>query len=212
MTWIPHIEVFMCPLKLQLDVDYILRIVGIVINSISKYQEDGDTNRATTTHANSELKYITYHQSGSRQTYIEKLYIAPVWFEIEINIKPDGELEGSEAEAAGEAALTLNTIGRSTNSAAAAGVLGWVINVGANFAHVSPTFRYAAIIDTDKYCDVLELARDIIISYIIKSIKQSYKVVFSMHLLGDPSLLVVSSASYYFDTCQFPQNENNLIH
>jgi len=187
--WIPSIEVFVCPMKIQLDVDYILRVVGIVLGSINTYQEGANTNITTTTHANDKLQYITYGQLKSRLTYIENLYIAPLWFEVEINIKPD-ELDYSESEAAGEASLTLNSIARSTNSAAVAGVLGWVINVGANFAHVSPTFRYATIIGTDHYCDILELARDIAISYIVQSIKQSYKVVFSMHLLGDPSFLV----------------------
>ena len=64
-------------------------------------------------------------------------------------------------------------------AAAVAGVLSWVINVGANFAHVSPTFRFETYTDTDQYCDILELARTIAISYIVQSIKQSYKVVFS---------------------------------
>jgi hypothetical protein len=186
MTWVPNIEVFICPMKIQLDVDYILRVVGMLLNSASKYQAGASASPTTTTHANNELKYITFGQQESRLTYIEKLYIAPVLFEMEINLKPDEDHSGNEA---GESALTLNSIARSTSSAAVAGILSWVISVGANFAHVSPTFTYNAIVDTDRYCDILELATDIVISYIVRSIKQSYKVVFSMNLLGDPSLL-----------------------
>jgi hypothetical protein len=186
MTWVPNIEIWICPMKIQLDVDYILRVVGMLLNSASKYQSETSSNPTTTTHANNELKYVTYGQLDSRLTYIENLFISPVLFEMEINLKPDEDYSGNEA---GESDLTLNSIARSTNSAAVAGILSWVINVGANFAHVSPTFTYTAIVDTDRYCDIVELATDIVISYIIRSIKQSYKVLFSMNLLGDPSLL-----------------------
>lgn len=189
MTYVPSIEIYVCPMKIQLDVPYILRVVGMIINAVSKHQDRStNTNHITTTHANAQLKYITYGQMKARQTYLESLYIAPVYFEMEINIKPDEELDGS-SEAAGEAALSLNVIARSTNSAAVSGILQWIVGVGANFAHVSPTFRYASIQDTDRYTDIVELARDLAISYIVSSIKQSYKVIFSMHLLGDPSLL-----------------------
>ena len=36
---------------------------------------------------------------------------------------------------------------------------------------------------------IVDLGKDIAISYIVQTIQQSYKVIFSMHLLGDPSLL-----------------------
>lgn len=186
MTWVPNIELYVCPMKVQLDIDYILRVVGMLLNSASEYKAGTSSNSTTTTHANKELRYVTSGQLDSRLTYIENLYIAEVLFEVEINLKPDEDHSGCEA---GESDLTLNSIARSTNSAAVAGILSWVINVGANFAHVSPTFTYNAIVDTDRYCDIVELATDIAISYIVRSIKQSYKVIFAMNLLGDPSLL-----------------------
>lgn len=124
MTWVPNVNVFIAPMKIQLDVDYLLRVVEVIMKA-SKPQDGTDSNRTTTTRANDQLQYVTYHGSGtSRLTYIEKLFIAPLWFEVEINIKPD---DSSESEAAGEAALTLSTIARSTNSATAAGILGWVV-------------------------------------------------------------------------------------
>ena len=73
-------------------------------------------------------------------------------------------------------------------SAIVAGIFSWIINVGTNFACVSPSFKYKNVIETDRYCDILDLARDIATSYIVQTIKQSYKVVLSMHLLGDPTL------------------------
>ena len=116
MTWVPSVDVFISPMKLHLDVDYILRIVGVVINSISKYQDDVAKNQSATTNANNQLKYITRGQANASLTYIEKLYIAPVYFELEINIKPDEVDQSAESDIAGESALTLNSIARATNS------------------------------------------------------------------------------------------------
>lgn len=71
-----------------------------------------------------------------------------------------------------------------------AGIMGWLINVGANFAHVSPTYTYSSVYYTDNYADIIDLAEDVFNYYLMNTIKQCYKVVFSMHLLGDPSLLL----------------------
>lgn len=115
MTWIPHIEVIICPMKVQLDVDYLVRVAGTIMSSISKHQGVASTNSTATTHSNDELQYITHGHLEARQTYIERLYIAPVWFELEINLKRD-DRDYSENEAAGETDLTLNSIARSSNS------------------------------------------------------------------------------------------------
>lgn len=88
----------------------------MIISSISKCQEVAAAVPTRTTHANDELRYITYGQTKSRLTYIEKLRIAPLYFEVEINIKADEESNHADGEGAGEANLTLNSIARSTNS------------------------------------------------------------------------------------------------
>jgi len=62
--------------------------------------------------------------------------------------------------------------------------MGWLINVGANFAHVSPTYTYTEVRYTDTYSDIIDLIGDVLKFYVMKTIKQCYKVVFSMHLLG----------------------------
>lgn len=54
---------------------------------------------------------------------------------------------------------------------------------------MSPTFRYGSILAMDKYCDIIEFAREILLSYTFQTVKQSYKVIFSLNLLGDPNLL-----------------------
>ena len=78
----------------------------------------------------------------------------------------------------------------SLNPEWAAGMLGWLINVGANFAHVSPTYTYSEIRYVDTYSDIMEIVEDVVMFYLLRTIKQCYKVVFSMQLLGDPSLLL----------------------
>jgi hypothetical protein len=178
MMWIPDLYVMVSPCRLNIDVDYLLRIVGMMIESITKSGIASSSTIYCASQANAPLKFATQGQTQACLTYLEKLYIAPVYFEIELDIKED---ETSEAE---EGALTLNAIARSTNSASVAGILSWVINVGANFAHVSPTFKYSDRTDADRYCDIVDLAKDIMLSYVIQSIQQSYKVIFSMHLLG----------------------------
>ena len=111
MTWIPHIDVILCPMKVQLDVDYIVRILGAIMNSIGKYEEGASSNCSVTILANAKLQYITHGHLEFRQTYIERLFIAPVYFEMEINLKPD-----EENETARETDLTLSSIARSSNS------------------------------------------------------------------------------------------------
>lgn len=71
-----------------------------------------------------------------------------------------------------------------------AGILSWVINVGANFAHVSPTFRFSHVSYSETYCALFDLIEEISGPYINQTIQQGYKVIFSMQLLGDPSKLL----------------------
>ena len=208
MTWIPNLYVMISPCKVNVDVDYIFRIVGMMITSISKYKiSSSTTTYSAARQTNTPLKFMTKGQTHFCLTYLEKLYIAPVYFEVELDIKDDRSTETEE-----EGALTLHAIARSTNSAVASAVLGWIINVGAHFAHVSPTFKYSELTDADRYCDIIDLAKDIIISYVIQSIQQSYKVIFSMHLLGDPSLLAHEWKTGVTDLVSKTRKCSHLIH
>jgi len=203
MIWVPSINIFVCPLKLQIDVEYILRILGVVINAFFKYQDDTTINLSATSNANDQLKYTTRGQMNICMTYIENLYIAPVYFDIELNIKSDDP----DQDEGGDSGLTLHSIAQSTSSAAVAGVLSWLINVGANFAHVSPCFKYSQVTYTDQYCDIIDLLKDIAISYFVDSIKQSIKVVLSMQLLGDPSHLIHQYKTGVTDLFKITRNE-----
>jgi hypothetical protein len=110
MTWIPSLCLMVSPCKVEIDVDYILRVAGVVINAVSKFR-DGSKNAVATSTSNEKLEYLSRGQQSGYLTYIEKLYIAPVYFEIELNIKPDDSDDSNDNES-----LTLNAIAQSTNS------------------------------------------------------------------------------------------------
>lgn len=110
MTWVPNLNVLICPMKLYIDVDYILRILGMIVDSVFKYQDNIAGNLAATSNANENLHYITRGQLNICTTYLEKLYIAPVYFDIELNIKSDDPNDGDDAS------LTLHSIAQKTNS------------------------------------------------------------------------------------------------
>jgi hypothetical protein len=116
MVWIPNIDVFLSPMKLQIDVDYILRVLGIVISSASKYQSNLTQDFLPTSSANDKLLYVTRGQMHVCLTYIEQLYIAPVHFDIELDIKPDESNQSVETGVSEESSLTLHTIAQSTDS------------------------------------------------------------------------------------------------
>ena len=174
---VPSLNVFLCPLKLNIDMDYILRVLGMVVNSVYKFQGHVVKNLNATSHANDELKYVTRGQLNVGMTYIEKLYIAPVQFDMELNIKSETDHDGE-----GDSSLSLHSIAQTTNSVFIAGLLSWVINVGANFAHVSPTFTYSQVSCQDRYCAILDLVEELAKPYLVQTIKQGYKIVFSMQV------------------------------
>jgi len=191
MVWVPSLEVQLSPMKLQMDVDYILRVLSLIFDSVSKYRKEDIGGNQAIMHVNEDLSYITRGSMNICLTYIENFYIHPVEIQLEINIKSDEEdFNDGEYTGGTSSSLTLHTISQSTNSEWVAGVMGWLINVGANFAHVSPTYTYTEVRYTDTYSDIIDLIGDVLKFYVMKTIKQCYKVVFSMHLLGDPSLLL----------------------
>ena len=112
MTWVPSLNVAICPLRLWIDVDYILMVIGMIIQSVFKYQGDVSKNLTATSHANDKLKYLTRGEVNTWMTYIEKLYIHPVQFDIELNIKSDDPDHGEDIDSS----LTLHSIAQTTNS------------------------------------------------------------------------------------------------
>ncbi len=96
-----------------------------------------------------------------------------------------------------------------------AGIVGWVVNVGSNFAHVTvslldlslhssfsalssdscvlsqPCFNYPSVAYIDRFCDPIEVVKDVIFFYVVQTIRQSLKIIFSSQFLGDPTLLAL---------------------
>ena len=110
MVWIPDITLMIAPCKIQVDVDYILRVTAVFINSVSKIQDDSK-KLAGSSSASDKLQYVSRDRQLALNTYIEKLHISPIYFKIELNIKPDDSDEDESYER-----LTLSAIAQSTNS------------------------------------------------------------------------------------------------
>jgi hypothetical protein len=117
--WIPNLEVSLCPMKLQLDVDYILRVLSLIFDSTSKYRKGEIIERNQgLIYVNENLKYTTRGSMNFCLTYVENFYIHPVEVQLEINVKSDEEDFDEEVDSGGEtsSSLTLHTISQSTNS------------------------------------------------------------------------------------------------
>jgi hypothetical protein len=96
---------------------------------------------------------------------------------------------------------TLDTIGRGTSSSVSASLLTWLANVGASFAHISPTFQFKELKIENRFGPSDELANSIVDHYLKTLMFQSYKLL-SIHLLGDPFSLInnVTSSAVSFVT------------
>ena len=107
-------------------------------------------------------------------------------------MKPDEEAGGAIADdddMGGDSMVALSSLGKQTSSNLSAGLLTWVNNVAAKFAHVSPKFKYDGMNRIDTYANAEDLLYEVISFYVFQTIYQSYKVVFSMQLFGDPQEL-----------------------
>jgi len=104
-------------MRLQLDVDYILRVLSLIFDSVSKYRKEDIGSNQAITHVNEDLSYITRGSMNICLTYIENFYIHPVEVQLEINIKSDEEdFNDGEYTGGTSSSLTLHTISQSTNS------------------------------------------------------------------------------------------------
>lgn len=106
-------------MKLQLDVDYILRVLSLIFDSTSKYRKGEIIERNQgLIYVNENLKYTTRGSMNFCLTYVENFYIHPVEVQLEINVKSDEEDFDEEVDSGGEtsSSLTLHTISQSTNS------------------------------------------------------------------------------------------------
>lgn len=151
MVWIPDLYVMISPCQVNVDVEYILGIVGMMLYSLSKSNlSSTSTSYCPMKHSNTPLQFVTQGQSQASFMYLEKLYIAPVYFDMEIDIKD----ETQEAE---EGALTLDTIARSTTSSAAAGILTWIVRYYVCFDFQLVFFIVSSSLSqiTDKCCSKL---------------------------------------------------------
>lgn len=114
MVWIPSLNVFLCPMKVAFDLDYILRLASIFVGTITKYQDVASSGHTAAVNTNDKLQYLSRGTKAVSFTYLERMTIAPVWFEVEICINDLGYGDGDGI--ASETALSLNSIAQASNS------------------------------------------------------------------------------------------------
>ena len=235
MVWVPKLQVFLCPLKVQIDLSFMLKVVDVIMSSIpdpSSYVREEDVQEAYKIVERQYEPFVHAIKDGgeggiergeeeeisrSDLTYVESLYITHTHIEIELFLRPEEEGEGEKEaerrkqqkkkEGEGEEgqgadededyvamSSTLDTIGRSTSSSIGASMLTWLTNVGASFAHISPTFEFHELKIENRFGPASELGSSIMDHYLKTLMFQSYKLL-SIHLLGDPFSLVNSVTS-----------------
>lgn len=113
--WIPSLHVFVCPMKVAFDLDYILRVTSVFLGPITQCRDVASASHtAVPVNTNDKLLYSSRVADLVSLTYIEQLVVAPVWFEVEICINDSSYDEGDIM--ATETALSLNSIARASNS------------------------------------------------------------------------------------------------
>ena len=117
MVWIPNLEMQLCPMKLQLDVSYLLQVMSLIIDSISKDSEEQNIeHNQGLMHVNESLQYVTRGSMNVCLTYIEKFCINPVEVQLELNLKSDEDDFSDGVEDGQSSSMTLHTLSQSINA------------------------------------------------------------------------------------------------
>lgn len=111
MVWIPSVNVFLCPMKVTFDLDYILRLASNFVGTVTQYRVVTSSGQTPAVNTNDKLQYSSRGTKSISLTYLERLAIAPVYFEVEICIN-----DFVEDGMASETALSLNSIAQASNS------------------------------------------------------------------------------------------------
>ena len=134
-TWIPSLNVYLSPLKCQIELSYLLRIADLLINSLPgpNASEVLRDTLQTLELVNCQLDYPTRSRHDTTLTYIEKFSILPTFVETELDVRPDEGAGGTadDDEMGGDSMVTLSSLGKQTSSNLSAGLLTWFNNVAA---------------------------------------------------------------------------------
>jgi hypothetical protein len=205
MLWIPELSISICPMRMEIELEYMLRIVDLVLNSLPEQTVEQNFQEVALTlrEINCRLDISNIIRGKAAPAYFEKIHVKPTLFELEFDIKPDNGHSDEGGE--GQSIVALTSMGKTTRSTVSASVLSWVTNVSATFgenrlnaflddgcvssfpsqanppprsisAHISPTFRFPEVIRTDTYKNAEDVIYDLVFFYVTKIIFQSYKV------------------------------------
>jgi len=190
MLWFPEVAIAVSPIKIQIDLEYVLNVVDLVLTALpSTGDQELEDVSALLDKLNSPLKMpVRVEGTSSVPAYFESVRVNGTWFEIDFDLKPErSRFSTDDSE---DSLIVLTSMGRSSKSAISASLLSGVKIASAAFSHISPKFKFSDFVRADSYCEVNELISTIVKFYSTSIVLQCYKVLFSSRRFGEPTQLV----------------------
>lgn len=182
VLWIPEIAISFCPIKIQVDIKYVLRIVNLLYSNLflNFYPEFDDEHHLKDVsdlleHLNSHLRIPQLPIEYLSKSYFEKVRVNETYVDIDLDLKSDDSVFDANYDEQ-DSTISLTSLGRVTKSAISASLLSWVNIASTAFSMISPKFKFSGFVRDDCYSSVIELFRSIINFYTESLVKQSYKV------------------------------------
>ncbi len=182
MLWIPEVVITFCPLKIQVDVAYVLRIVNLFLNSFPESDEDHHLQdvSALLEQLNSPLQIPQLLKEHSAPSYFERVHVNETHVELDLDLRPENSMFDASYDPE-DSLISLTSMGRVAKSAISASLLSWVNIASTAFSKISPKFKFSGFVRNDCYSEVDELINSIISFYSKSLVKQSYKVRFKRY-------------------------------
>ena len=176
MLWFPEVAIAISPIKIQIDLEYVLKVVDLVLTALpSTGDQQQEDVSALLEKLNSPLKIpVRVEGTSSVPAYFESVRVNGTWFEIDFELKP--EKSRFSTDNSEDSLIVLTSMGRSSKSAISASLLSGVKIASAAFSHISPKFKFPDFVRTDRYCEVNELISTIVKFYSASIVLQCYKV------------------------------------
>jgi hypothetical protein len=182
VLWIPEVAITFCPVKIQVDTKYVLRIVNLLYNNLflnffPEFDDDHHLKDVSDLleHLNSHLQIPQLPKEYMSKSYFERVRVNETYIDIDLDLKPDDSVFDANYDEE-DSTISLTSLGRVTKSAISASLLSWVNIASTAFSKISPKFKLSGFVRDDCYASVIELISSIINFYTESLVKQSYKV------------------------------------
>lgn len=168
-------------MQVKVDVEYLLRLVGFLARLARRVSVTDVIERTaarTALHAIAH-KIVPPKHVSSGLAYFELLRHSSIVVQLELLLNSRGM---DREDLADDEHLGIYLMGSSMWS--------MLEVIGRSVAHIHPTFEFNELIVRHSFGQQLDLLRSILMSLVKQGVVQSYKVVGSMEMLGDPVSLV----------------------